>query len=300
MLTASLALLLVSAVFHAVAQAMIASGRDKQAYAWLMLGAASLLGLPLLFTLDFRAAAPAGWGLVAASGALEALYYSVLTKAYELGDFSAVYPISRGSGPLFVLLWAAIFLGERPSAAGLFGIFLVVVGIYFVNLPSLSAWRRPFTAAGGAAAAWALATGLVISLYTTVDKVGVRYFPPAAYLHLVFVVAWLLMAPRFLRPGRRAAAVAELTRPRVGGGRALDLRSCGRLVLCSLLVFGAYCLVLAALRLSPASYVAPTREISVVLASWIGVRRFGERGGRLRVFAALLIMAGVAVIAVAK
>ena len=300
MLTAGLALLLVSAVIHAVAQAMIKGARDKRVYSWLMLCAAGFLGLPLLFTLDFRAVPPVGWSLILASGVLEALYYSVLSKAYELGDFSTVYPISRGSAPLFVLLWAAAFLGERPSAAGLLGILLVVVGIYFVNLPSLSAWRMPFTAAAGRSVPWALMTGVVISLYTSVDKVGIRYFQPAVYLHLVVSMAALLLAPRFLFASRREAVLTELSEPKRGGGRQLDLRACGRIVLCAILVSMAYGLVLAALRLNPASYVAPTREISVVVGAWIGVRFFGERGGRLRLVAACLVMAGVVVIALSK
>lgn len=298
MLTAGLALLLVSAVVHAVAQAMIKGARDKHVFSWLMLAAAGVAGSPFLFTLG--PVEPVGWVFIAASGILEALYYSVLTRAYTLGDFSTVYPVSRGSAPLFVLFWAAVFLGERPSPTGILGVLIVVVGIYFVNIPSLSAWRRPFDKTQGAGVAWALATGLLISLYTTVDKAGMRYFDPAVYLYLVFVVAALVLAPAFLRKGRRGAVVAELTCATTGGGRSLDIRACGRILLCSVLVFAAYGLVLAALKLSPASYVAPTREISVVIGAWIGVRRFGERGGRLRIVSAALVVVGVVVIALQK
>ena len=56
-------------------------------------------------------------------------------------------------------------------------------------------------------------------------------------------------------------------------------------------------LVLTALRLSPVSYVSPVRELSVVVGAWIGVRHLGEPGGRLRIFAALLVALGIIVIA---
>jgi drug/metabolite transporter (DMT)-like permease len=56
-------------------------------------------------------------------------------------------------------------------------------------------------------------------------------------------------------------------------------------------------LVLAALRLSPVSYVSPVRELSVVIGAWIGVKFMGEPGGRLRIFAALLVAAGIMIIA---
>jgi len=54
---------------------------------------------------------------------------------------------------------------------------------------------------------------------------------------------------------------------------------------------------LAALRLSPVSYVSPVRELSVVIGAWIGVRFMGEPGGRLRIVAAALVALGVIVIA---
>ena len=60
---------------------------------------------------------------------------------------------------------------------------------------------------------------------------------------------------------------------------------------------GAYALVLAALRLSPVSYVSPVRELSVVFGAWIGVRFMGEPGGRLRIFAAMMVALGVILIA---
>jgi drug/metabolite transporter (DMT)-like permease len=62
---------------------------------------------------------------------------------------------------------------------------------------------------------------------------------------------------------------------------------------------GAYGLVLAALRLSPVSYVSPVRELSVVIGAWIGVRFLGEPGGHVRIVAAALVAAGIVLIAVA-
>ena len=87
------------------------------------------------------------------SGLIEAVYFITLTRAYALGDLSQVYPIARGSAPLFVLLWAMLFLGERPTLIGAGGIFIVVIGLYLVNLPTLSDWKRPllgFKSTGGA------------------------------------------------------------------------------------------------------------------------------------------------------
>ncbi len=139
------------------------------------------------------------------------------------------------------------------------------------------------------AARWALATGLLISIYSSIDKVGVRYIDPLPYLYLFLVVTWLALATQWLHPGRRLALRAELR----GDTRRRVLRAAAA----ALLGGGAYALVLAALRLSPVSYVSPVRELSVVIGAWIGVRFMGEPGGRLRIFAALLVALGIIVIA---
>ncbi len=295
----SLALLLVAAMLHVCANALIKRARDKLAFTWWMLGVSSVLGLPIWFLLD--EADPAGWPIVLISGLLEAIYFAALTRAYAVGDLSQVYPVARGSAPLFVAVWAIVFLGERPTTVGLIGVAAIVTGLYLINLPSPADWRRPLLGFRQPAARWALLTGVLISIYSTVDKVGVRYFDPLTYLYLILFVGWIALAPQWLIADRRAALIAEL-KPEAGGafcaggwhqiGRGVNVVAAG--------LFGvaAYVLVLSALRLSPVSYVAPVREVSVVIGGWLGVRFMAEQGGALRVIASALVALGVALIAV--
>ena len=285
----SLSILLVAALLHALSNALIKLSNDKLAFTWWMLTATVLLGWPLLIFLGQPQ--PIGWLLVCVSGLVEAVYFITLRRAYALGDLSQVYPIARGSAPLFVLLWALLLLGEHPSLPGVGGIFLVVCGLYLVNLPSLADWKRPLLGFRAAAARWALMTGLLISIYSAIDKVGVGYFDPLVYLYLFLLVAWLALAGQWLSPDRRAALRGEL--------RQDSSRPLLRAVAVALLGSAAYALVLEALRLSPVSYVSPVRELSVVIGAWIGVRFMSEPGGRLRIFAAALVAAGIVVIAVA-
>ena len=292
---ASLALLLIAAGLHAVSNALIKQARDKLAFTWWMLGASSILGLPIWFFV--RGVEPTGWLLVVVSGLLEAIYFFALTRAYSHGDLSQVYPIARGSAPLFVLLWAALFLGERPSVAGLVGILLVVAGLYLVNLPSLADWRRPLLGFSHPASRWALLTGLMISSYSTVDKVGVGYFDPLTYLYLLLCVTWLAFSAQWWIPARRDALLHEVWSLAEAGDHRPDARSLIRIFGGALGGIAAYVLVLTAMRLSPVSYVSPTREVSVVIGAWIGVRFMGEQGGGLRVAASALVAAGIIVIA---
>jgi drug/metabolite transporter (DMT)-like permease len=283
----SLVLLVLAALLHALSNALLKLSRDKLAFTWYMLTASVVIGFPLI--LFVGQPPPIGWLIVIVSGLIEAVYFITLTRAYALGDLSQVYPLARGSAPLFVLLWAFWFLGERPTPIGVGGIMLVVLGLYLVNLPSLSDWRRPLLGFRSPAARWALLTGLLISIYSAVDKVGVHYFDPLSYLYLFLVVAWMALSAQWLNPDRRSALRAEM---QIDKRKALLSAAA-----VALLGGGAYALVLAALRLSPVSYVSPVRELSVVIGAWIGVRFMGEQGGRLRIFAAALVALGIIVIA---
>jgi drug/metabolite transporter (DMT)-like permease len=61
--------------------------------------------------------------------------------------------------------------------------------------------------------------------------------------------------------------------------------------------FAAYALVLAALRLAPAAPVAAVRETSVVIAVALAGIVLHERVGRGRLAGAILVAAGVAILA---
>lgn len=283
----SLGLLFLAAVLHALSNALIKLSRDKLAFTWWMLTAWVIIGFPLIFFVGQPL--PIGWLLILVSGLIEAVYFITLTRAYALGDLSQVYPLARGSAPLFVLLWALIFLGERPTPIGVVGILIVVIGLYLVNLSALSEWKRPLLSFRSPAARWAVITGLLISIYSAIDKVGMRYVDPLPYLYLFLFVTWIALAAQWLNPDRRLALRAEL-KPDVK-------RSLLKATVVALSGSGAYALVLAALRLSPVSYVSPVRELSVVFGAWIGVRFMGEPGGRLRIFAAMMVTLGVILIA---
>jgi drug/metabolite transporter (DMT)-like permease len=283
----SLAFLIGAAGLHAFSNALIKSSRDKLAFTWWMLTANTLIGLPLIFFIGQPQ--PICWLIILVSGLIEAVYFITLTRAYALGDLSQVYPLARGSAPLFVLLWALLFLGERPTPIGVGGIFIVVIGLYLVNLPTLADWKRPLLGLRSPAARWALLTGLLISIYSSIDKVGMRYVDPLPYLYLFLVVTWIALSAQWLHPDRRAALRAEV---QIDRRRVLAIAAT-----VAILGSSAYALVLAAMRLSPVSYVSPVRELSVVIGAWMGVRFMGEPGGRLRIFAALLVALGIMVIA---
>ncbi len=299
MIFSSLMLLLVAAFLHAVSNALLKQARDKLAFSWWMLGIFCIVGAPALFSVP--TVEPIAWAFVVASGLLEAVYFLTLARAYTHGDLSIVYPVARGSAQLFVLIWATLLLGERPSALGLFGIFIIIAGLYLINLPSLSDWKRPLPGFRTPASRWALLTGILISGYTVIDKVGVGYFPPFIYLYLILVVCWIVLSLQWLAPDRRVPLLEEVRNQNssVGapGARSIFRNRITYVFAASILGTLAYLLVLFAMRLSPVSYVAPVREVSVVFGAWIGIRLLSESGGSLRIVASVFVAAGILLIA---
>jgi uncharacterized membrane protein len=71
------------------------------------------------------------------------------------------------------------------------------------------------------------------------------------------------------------------------------------IVAAGVLIQLAYLLVLAALETSRVSYIAPSREVGIVIGAALGVLFLGEGLGLWRMWASLAIVGGVIVLAVA-
>ena len=61
------------------------------------------------------------WWVIVGSGGLKTAYALLLQRAYRHGDFSLVYPLTRGTAPLLATLGAIAFFGERPTPLALAG-----------------------------------------------------------------------------------------------------------------------------------------------------------------------------------
>jgi drug/metabolite transporter (DMT)-like permease len=65
----------------------------------------------------------------------------------------------------------------------------------------------------------------------------------------------------------------------------------------AILAPASYILILTAMVFTPLSYVAPAREISILLGAILGARLLNERHTRRRLFAAGLMVVGVIALA---
>ncbi|MEO9027539.1 MAG: DMT family transporter [Ktedonobacteraceae bacterium] len=280
----ALGLLLTSAFLHAAWNLLIKRAQEKQIFTWWALVIGLLCFSPLLLQVRFFPASI--WPYVCSSALTEAVYYFVLLRAYQYGDFSLVYPMARGAAPALLTLWAVLFLGERPAPQGLVGIGVLIVGLVVVG--STTWWRQRKTSSlASSALGLALATACCVSIYSAIDGAAVRQVAPLPYTVLVIGLTAVLIAPLIvLRYGRQAMLV--------------EIRSNWRLILLAgILSFSTYMLVLLAYSFSPVSYGGAVREISIVIAAFVGWRWLGEGFGRARLLGAALIFVGILIIALA-
>jgi drug/metabolite transporter (DMT)-like permease len=212
-----------------------------------------------------------------ASGCSHTVYFVLLQRGYATGDLSLVYPLARGTGPIFATAGAIAILGERPGPLALAGTAAIAVGVVLL-LATRGIVRGP-------ALAYAVLTGLLIGIYTIWDGHAVRasHAEPLFYLLVTNITIVVALLPAALR-GR--ATVGLLMR---------DYR--GVVVAVGLLSPFAYALVLFATRLAGVAYVAPAREVSILIGAAIGTRYYAERGGWQRLAGAAAIVCGVIALA---
>jgi drug/metabolite transporter (DMT)-like permease len=276
-----LLLLLLSAGFHAGWNLLLKQTGEKYIATWWALVASSVCALPVLAFSPISLAAV--WPYLLASALFEALYYTVLVRAYGRGDFSLVYPIARGAAPALLALWAVLFLGERLRFFGGVGLGLIILGLVVVGG---SAWfSRRVLLPDRPSILLALGAAGCISLYSVIDAAAVKHHSPAAYTVLAFAATAALLTPFVMRRYGVPAVVAEWK---------LHWR---RLLVIGLLTFFAYGLVLTVYRVAQVSYAGAIREISIVIAALAGWRWLGEELGKVRVIGATVVFAGILFIA---
>lgn len=214
---------------------------------------------------------------------MHVVYFLVLIRGYALGDLSVVYPLARGTGPLLATAAAIAVFGERPSLLALAGTASIAVGIVLL-LGNPLALR---SSGSGAAIFFALLTGVLIAAYTLWDKqaVSTARIPVALYYWSSLALQTLLLTP-----------VALVGPPRHLLGKTLRASwraALGVAVLSPL----SYFLVLTAFTMAPVSYVAPSREIGILLGAVMGSHFLDEGHLGRRLVAAAMMVLGVAALA---
>jgi drug/metabolite transporter (DMT)-like permease len=281
----ALGLVLAAAGIHATWNLLAKRVGGGTPFVWLFGSVAVVLYAPLAAAIVLLVKPPLGLLQILflfGTGVLHLVYFVLLQGGYRSGDLSLVYPLARGTGPMLSAAAAILFFGERPGPVAIAGILLVGTGIVL-----LTAKPASFRAPGARRAIlYALLTGAAIASYTLWDKRAVTALavPPVLLDWGSNAVRTLLVAPVALRQIEEVRAVWRAHRREV--------------ILVGLFTPLAYILVLTALVFTPVSYVAPAREISILVGTVMGTRLLAEPDAPRRLVAAGAMVLGVAALAV--
>ena len=240
------------------------------------------------------------WIYVALAVVLDVPGNILLAKSFHEGELSVVGPLAAYK-PAIGLAFAAIWLGEIPSAAGLLGIAIVLSGTLFLAPGGRRAgWGTLAALAADPGARWrALSIALTaiqsvfgkaaINLSSAVDLFLAWTWASALAAAAIWAWIWLRNAPRATRRPQRSAR-QELRRAAQQWKSVLSLAA----------LFLALALLSAMiLERMFVGYALALFQLSALLNVALGRTLFAESHAASRAFASLVMVAGAAVLILA-
>ncbi len=281
----ALILALSAAILHALFGALQKGRHDP----WMSRAAIDicygLIALPLaLFVVPFPE--PHMWPIFAGAFVIHGIYKVLQAMTYTRGAYTVVYPVVRGTGPLFTVLVAGVVFAEHYNLVQWLGVALLTSGIFGLaayNLRYVTLNRDRLASALG----FAVATGALVAAYTTYDAYGIRATAdPFTFL------AWFFLIDSFTMPLLSARRLRLLSLP-----EAIPLFKRG--LLGAIVAFFSFGSIMLATRLDRVGEAAVLRETSTVFAALIGWLVLKEKVGLARALLMGLIALGAVVMEMA-
>lgn len=276
-------LALLAAFLHAIFGALQKGEHDP----WLSRGAIDfnygLIAAPFaLFVVPWPE--PHMWPIFLGVFIIHIGYKAMQAQTYVLGAYTVVYPVVRGTGPLFAVIGAGIVFGEHFTLGQWFGIAVLLAGIFGLavyNLMFLEANRETLHAA----LLMAVGTGFFVALYTTYDAYGIRATAnPFTFLAWFFFIDGLAIPPyaawRYSKMEHKPRLAPLMRRGLLG----------------AFVAYFSFGSIMMATRLDSVGEAAVLRETSTVFAAVIGWLVLGEKVGPRRLVLMTLIALGAVLV----
>ena len=269
-------LILFSAILHAGWNLIIKSFNNSLSAMGFKMILHSIIFIPIVFFVPY----PTGitWLFIIASVLIHNFYFIILGISYNKGDLSYIYPIARGSSPVFITILSLLFLDDLVSLAGWIGIIIASFGLIFLtfndikNRINLDVLKL------------ALLVSLTICLYTLCDAAGVR-----SSSNNFSYIAWL-----FILDGWLIFFYAYYKNKNIFSN--INLRGFGLIVLASIMSFSGYGIIIWSMNYIEIGYVSSFREASIIIATLFGFVFLKESFSLQRILAAVLFFLGISVI----
>ena len=272
------ALMLASAIIHAIIGLWLKKARDKLVFRAILALTTAAIIFPLVFFVPLPARA--AWPYLIAGAVIHYIYQLSQISAFERADMSLVYPVMRGTAPALAAAIAFFSLDESLAPLEITGLLLAAGALIAFG------WPNKQRAIGwGAAMSFAILCGVMIATYSVVDGAGMRVTREIqgeiwSYFVWFFMMDWVLIVPTALFMRRRQLKTLipqELKWGAIAGAS-------------SLVTYGA---ALIAFSLAPIGPMSAMRETSVVFGAVFAALFLKEQFGRRRVLFAAILASGL-------
>ena len=265
---------ILAAFLHAVWNAMVKKGDNKYvSLTAIVLGHVPISIIVIFFT---PVISVQSMPYILISAVFLTGYEWCLLSAYRLEDYTKVYPIARGTAPIFIVALSLFLFGVSISTFELMGILAISFGIIVLSFQN----NRNFK--NYSAAVYALSTGLFISFYSISDGYGGRVSNSplnyTAWLMILNAVIFSILLIIMNKPGVIKKVLNEEKKILFIGGT---------------LSFAVYATVVWAVTQAPVPLVAALRETSIIFALLIGSLFLKEKFTFFKAIAVLTIFFGI-------
>jgi drug/metabolite transporter (DMT)-like permease len=247
----------------------------------------TVIVLPFVARVAWHALAPAFWGNMALCALLAVAGNALLVAALHRTDLSLLGPINAYKAVLSLAL-AAVVLGEVPSAFGMFGVLLIVLGSVLVvdrapGQQRVHAFARLFGDRG-------VQLRLAALVCSATEAVFLKRAQGYASPFTTFLAwAFLGVAPAALAAGLLLGRDVGVELERV----RREWLFCGALAI----TIGVMQLAtLLAFRAMPVGYALALFQLSAVVSVLLGARYFAEQSIVRRLAGSAVMVAGAALI----
>lgn len=278
--------IVISAFFHALYNYLMRRSSGNRLFLLGMFISASAISI--LFAIFFGHLDKEGVFnviIIYLASAFYVLYQYFVSRAYEKGEISKVYPLTVLS-PVFIPIWAFLILDEQLSLMSITGIIIAISGAFLIKLNNIdiSEMIKVFKLNKKyMTARFALIASLMYSIGSVLDKAKIASFSLPVYVCLILSFMTVNMFILFTLLGDKTLSVYS-------GGHNLWM------ILGGLLVFLSFISFRVALKDVPVSIAVPVRQTSIVFATVFGICLLKEKLTPNKLFGSFLIILGVYIV----
>ena len=277
-------IVIISGFIHVIwnSRYKIADNRNQLFAGTRILNTIYLLPLCIFF---YEPISSSAWIYIIASAIIHFLYFYFLIFMYENEDFSTVYPLSRGLGNLLTPILGTTLIQEIISKISLIGIIINLAGLLMLNLKNFKEIKNNISGKllifKNKGVNYSVLTGLTITSYSFVDKLGVESLNPIQYFYMYSILTMFLFNLLFLIKKENVYS-SILTKKNF-----IEFSYVG------LADSISYLLILYALTFVEVSYISPMRNSGIIISSFMGYFYLSEKLHKLRLYGSILIFIGI-------